>query len=312
MDPPLETWIASHPDLVAIEYHTSFPYAGDPFYQANLPEQLNRVYYYPISFVPSIRLDGPHAPPQNDPSGYESLYQQRKSVPARARIEFAGAYDSGARSGQVTARVIAGESMPGDWRLRIAVTESDIQYAAPNGINLHHHVFRRFVPDTTGTAMAFAAPFPDTAAVTLPFALDAAWTAQNVDLVAFLQEQGSREIEQGAILMVPDLPVVAVGDGGSPAAPARDRLEPVRPNPFNPSVRIAFELARDGRVAVSVLDPAGRTVRVLIAGAALPAGRHAVEWDGRDASGRAVGSGVYLVRLDGPSGGGVEKAVLIR
>jgi flagellar hook assembly protein FlgD len=35
----------------------------------------------------------------------------------------------------------------------------------------------------------------------------------------------------------------------------------------------------------------------VLAEGALPAGRHQVMWDGRDESGQAVSSGVYLYRL---------------
>lgn len=311
MDPPLSTWIASTPDLVTIEYHTSFPYVGDPFYQANIPEQENRVLYYPITFVPSIRMDGPHAPAQTNPTAYENLYQQRRAIASRVDLELGGTYDPGPRTGQVKATVIAQQSLPGAWRLRIAITESDIHYNAPNGINIHDHVFRRFVPDTTGTAMTFGGPFPDTVTVSLPFTVSAAWAEMNVSLIAFLQEQGSREIEQGAALAVPDLPVVAVGGGETPAAPALDRLEPLSPNPFAHGGRIRFELARGGQALLTVHDPAGRLVRVMV-DAALGAGHHSAAWDGLDGAGRPVGSGVYLIRLTGPSATVTRKVLLMR
>ena len=47
---------------------------------------------------------------------------------------------------------------------------------------------------------------------------------------------------------------------------------------------------------LSVFDPLGRQVRALVKGP-LPAGLHQLSWDGRDDAGRAVGSGVYLLRL---------------
>jgi len=47
---------------------------------------------------------------------------------------------------------------------------------------------------------------------------------------------------------------------------------------------------------ISVYDAAGRRVRVL--GRSARAGSEQVEWDGRDASGRSVQSGLYLARLE--------------
>jgi flagellar hook assembly protein FlgD len=45
-----------------------------------------------------------------------------------------------------------------------------------------------------------------------------------------------------------------------------------------------------------VYDITGRTVRTLLSGR-LNAGPHSILWDGRDDSGKAVASGVYLSRL---------------
>jgi flagellar hook assembly protein FlgD len=47
---------------------------------------------------------------------------------------------------------------------------------------------------------------------------------------------------------------------------------------------------------VAVFDVDGRRVRTLV-DATLGAGPHEARWDGADASGRAVGAGVYFVRL---------------
>jgi len=309
VDPPLKAWIFSKPDVVAIEYHTSFPYAGDPFYLANVPEQDNRVFYNQIFGVPSVRFDGPNAPALN-PAGYEALYQQRKALGSRVRLDLAGDYDPGNRTGEVTALVIAETALPGNWRLRVALTESDIQYNAPNGINEHHHVFRRFAPDTTGTVVTFAAPYPDSVTITLPFALNVAWAAENIEAVAFLQEQGSRAIEQAGAIRVEEL-ATGIGDEPAPGVAAVDRIEPIHPNPFNPRARVTFTLAREGHARLSVHDVLGRQVRTLV-DETRRAGRHVVEWDGRDDAGREVGSGVYHFQLVGAQGESSRKAVLLR
>jgi len=87
--------------------------------------------------------------------------------------------------------------------------------------------------------------------------------------------------------------LVSVAEGG---APRRTRLLSNRPNPFNPSTTIRFTLDRPATADLSVFDPAGRPVRVLVRGH-LGAGDHEVLWDGLDGSGRPAPSGVYLYRL---------------
>jgi hypothetical protein len=63
---------------------------------------------------------------------------------------------------------------------------------------------------------------------------------------------------------------------------------------------LTFEigLPTAGRARLAVYDVAGRRVRV-IADRALPIGPTKVAWDGRDASGMSVRSGVYFARLTG-------------
>jgi flagellar hook assembly protein FlgD len=70
------------------------------------------------------------------------------------------------------------------------------------------------------------------------------------------------------------------------------------PNPFNPLTTISYELARAVPVKLCVYDVAGRLVRGLRDGGVEQAGRHCVEWDGRDDRGLRVASGVYIYRLE--------------
>ncbi len=88
-------------------------------------------------------------------------------------------------------------------------------------------------------------------------------------------------------------------------------LNAARPNPFNPSTSISFTLPAAGPVQLTIHDGNGRTVRRLV-DATLDASEHAVEWDGRDDRGRAVGSGVYIYRLS--AGGQVlaNRMVLVK
>jgi hypothetical protein len=88
----------------------------------------------------------------------------------------------------------------------------------------------------------------------------------------------------------------SVGDDGL-------RLDSCYPNPFNPRTTIRFELPAIGPVRLLVFDVAGHLVRTL-ADESMPQGSHEAVWDGRDASGREVGSGSYLARLE--FGGKVE------
>ncbi len=97
-------------------------------------------------------------------------------------------------------------------------------------------------------------------------------------------------------------------DGDTPGAV---KLRGNHPNPFNPMTSIAFSLPRAMAATLDVFAPDGKRVRRLVAGT-LDAGSHEVIWDGTDARGRTVASGVYLVRLVTDDGITAGKMLLAR
>jgi hypothetical protein len=75
--------------------------------------------------------------------------------------------------------------------------------------------------------------------------------------------------------------------------PAELRLVGARPNPFGVSTDVVFRLPEAAEVSVRIYDVSGRLVRTLVE-RLVPAGEHAVAWDGRDTDGRRVAAGVYF------------------
>lgn len=83
----------------------------------------------------------------------------------------------------------------------------------------------------------------------------------------------------------------------SDVIPEKFELHQNYPNPFNPTTRITFALPDQSAVRLIIYDLLGRQVRGLLA-EELPAGYHAVSWDGTNDKGRAVSSGIYFYRLE--------------
>ena len=83
------------------------------------------------------------------------------------------------------------------------------------------------------------------------------------------------------------------------------------PNPFNPQTTISFALDRSQRAEIAVYDLTGKQLAVLV-DRTYAAGEHSVVWTGKDASGRAVPSGAYVVRLKTDSDVEARKVSLIR
>ncbi|RME19069.1 MAG: T9SS C-terminal target domain-containing protein [Candidatus Zixiibacteriota bacterium] len=78
--------------------------------------------------------------------------------------------------------------------------------------------------------------------------------------------------------------------------PERFALHQNYPNPFNPATTLAFDLPAPSDVRLAVYDLQGRLVKTVAAGR-YEAGRHSAVWDGSDAAGVPVSSGVYFYRL---------------
>ncbi len=96
-----------------------------------------------------------------------------------------------------------------------------------------------------------------------------------------------------------------------PESTAGNLLAEAVPNPFNPTTRLDFEIARSGPVSLKVYDPAGRLVATLL-DETLSAGPHHVTWDGRDSSGRLAAAGIYLYRLEAGDFSDTRRMTLIR
>jgi hypothetical protein len=93
--------------------------------------------------------------------------------------------------------------------------------------------------------------------------------------------------------------------------PAATCLQGIYPNPFNPQMYVSFSLAQPQHVSIAVFDLAGSQI-TLIADRMFELGTHSVQWNGRDAFGRAVSSGVYLVQMDAAGLSESRKVTLLR
>lgn len=102
------------------------------------------------------------------------------------------------------------------------------------------------------------------------------------------------------------LPANHHGDGGSLPA-----LGTLAPNPFNPTITIAFHLESNTVVELSIFDLSGRLVNHLIT-REFTAGQNTWQWDGRSGSGAALPAGVYLVKMINPKNTDTKKITLVK
>ena len=75
------------------------------------------------------------------------------------------------------------------------------------------------------------------------------------------------------------------------------RLHQNRPNPFNNSTIISYEVWRQAYVKLSVYNLLNQEIAILLA-EVKPTGLYTVPWNGHNRYGNPVASGVYWVRLE--------------
>jgi hypothetical protein len=83
------------------------------------------------------------------------------------------------------------------------------------------------------------------------------------------------------------------------------------PNPFNPRTTVKYTVPEHARVSVRVFDASGALVTTLFEGESA-AGAYSVEWDGRDARGVAISSGVYFARIEQGTESRTKKMVMLK
>ena len=98
--------------------------------------------------------------------------------------------------------------------------------------------------------------------------------------------------------------------------PKETALLPNYPNPFNPETWIPYRLSEDADVTLTIHDTNGVVVRRLdighqLAGHYADRGR-AAYWDGRNARGESVASGVYFYQLATPSFRQIRRMVILK
>jgi hypothetical protein len=131
-------------------------------------------------------------------------------------------------------------------------------------------------------------------------------TKQNVSEEAVVL--ASTDVVVHGVLWIPGSPTTGIAE----LTPNFDfELAQNRPNPFNPTTTISFEILERTHVNLSIFDPLGRRILTLIDAPRGP-GVSEVVWDGTDANGIQVSSGVYFYRLQTAKSARTKKMLLLK
>ena len=103
-------------------------------------------------------------------------------------------------------------------------------------------------------------------------------------------------------------PSAHVASGRSPGTIGLDQT---RPNPFTSETWITYSVSRETLVDLAIYDVTGRRVTTLVS-ERVRGGDHRVCWNGLDAAGKRVASGIYLLRIETPERRLSHKVVFVR
>jgi hypothetical protein len=84
------------------------------------------------------------------------------------------------------------------------------------------------------------------------------------------------------------------------------------PNPFNPRTTIPYRIGEPGPVSLGIYDCTGRLIKSVVVEEYHDVGRYEVIWDGTDALGRSVASGIYIGRLESRAEATSRRLTLLR
>ena len=188
---------------MVISYHDSGPFANG--------FATTRYSFYGQHGTPDVHIDGIIDVLGGIHSGtmyptYRQAFDTRKLIPSTLDIGMSVSYDSVSRQGHlgIVLRNPTDNSVTG--QLQVVLGERSIYYPW-QGIDSLYTVERSMLPDASGESVTI--PSHDSLVKTRDFTVDPAWAATHCDLIAFVQNNSTKEMIQAARTAV--IPAPAIG-----------------------------------------------------------------------------------------------------
>jgi hypothetical protein len=193
-NPAFEEYLKSHlSEVVPMTYHASWPGATDPMYLYDTQMSETRIVtYYGINGVPTAVANGTD---QSSPSAIETgvAKYRGKTSPITITID----ENNTGSSLSFTVTVQSTVAVSGQ-KLRVAAVEFHHHYdnAGTNGETDFYFITRRMFPTPAGTTLNI--PAGGNYVYTNSYSIPADFNASDMYVVAFVQDDGSKEVLQAA------------------------------------------------------------------------------------------------------------------
>lgn len=201
-NPQAEAYWEDHQDeVVGISYHVWWPGANDPFYQANTAEQQWRTNYYGCNSVPWTTIDGNKYNANPSMGAIQTAINNQLAIPAPFSIDLNHSLSGNNETVSVTMDITCTDDISGNMAAFIVVIETVVDFANPPGSNGETHfvnVFKKFLPNNSGTALPGSMNVGDSQLVEEEWDLQNFYDFTNLAVVAFIQNTSTKEIYQAA------------------------------------------------------------------------------------------------------------------
>ncbi|GAB5466198.1 MAG: hypothetical protein Kapaf2KO_16340 [Candidatus Kapaibacteriales bacterium] len=194
VNPALHAGLVPLQDIaIPLVYHVWYPAPGDPMFNADQSMNQARCQYYGTPGIPAVSLNG--AATVNGATLTNANFQQitsQRGVLSPIDMEVT-------RSGnKVTVKVVSSQAFAGH-KLRVVIVERDINYSVAPGSNGETHfpwVPRQMLPNAAGTDITLAAGVEQEFEFTMNPRSE--WDMEQIYAAAFVQNEGTKEVMQGA------------------------------------------------------------------------------------------------------------------
>lgn len=186
-NPPFFQKLDEYPnDVHHISFHPPVPYSSCQLYQHNPNGNAGRASYYGVNGTPKVWLNGS---PTGNPLITDEAIEEAKALTSPIGFEVTeGTGDT--RDVSVEVRSFA-EVPTGNYKLYVAVVEERLNYNSPNGESVHHNVFRQWLVDGDDFTPAATG---ESVINTYQYTLDTEWVAEEMYVLAYLQDDDTKEI----------------------------------------------------------------------------------------------------------------------
>ena len=283
--------------VISVRYHMNIPEPGDPWYKpskGDIDARSDKDMYNVLG-IPHARVNGQTAVPQDKADLLTAVNETlRLGAPVGIKVTQAwGEGNSVNNNVNVSVDVTAGsDGLGDDYKLYIAVVEDFIHeeervedLSGYNGETEFFDVFRAFINSNDARGEEITLNPDQKKTIQHSYTIDGDWQAEELFVVAFVQDEFSLEVVQSGYSPKLTLSVT------EPYPMAGYAFEQIIPNPATLNARVKFSLGNGETGILTLHDANGALVRKTDLGK-LEAGDHVVEVETVKLS-----AGVYTMTL---------------